>query len=88
MATSDLTMPGPVARALARATTEFLATQQVELDRFEVVVSTGADACEVIFIPAADPGPTTRGGQASAGREMHFWVTLTDGQLVRSSFAR
>ena len=88
MATSDLTMPGPVARALARATTEFLATQQVELDRFEVVVSTGAGTCEVVFVPAADPGASTRGGQTSAGREMHFWVTLTDGQLVRSSFAR
>jgi len=85
---SEITMSGPVARAVARAMTEFLATQQVELERFEVVVATGAGACEVIFLPAPDAGPTTRGGESSAGREMHFWVSLTDGQLLRTSFAR
>ena len=88
MAMNDLTMPGPIARAVARATTEFLATQQVDLDRYEVIVSTDASACEVVFLPAADPGASVRGGQTSAGREMHFWIALADGQLLRSSLAR
>ena len=85
---TEITMTGPVARAIARATTEFLAMQQVELERFEVVAITADGTCEVVFLPAPDPGPTTRGGQSSAGREMHFWLSLVDGQLLRKSFAR
>ena len=87
--TTEIRMPAAVARAVARATNEFLAIHpRAELGRFEVVVITEARACEVVFVPAADPGASARGGQTSAGREMHFWIALADGQLLRSSFAR
>ncbi|MFL6700041.1 MAG: hypothetical protein ACJ8GJ_22960 [Vitreoscilla sp.] len=86
--TTEITMTGPVARAVARATTEFLSAGHGAIDRFEVIVTTGADTCEVIFVPEPDPGATTRGGQSSAGREMHFWVSTADGELLKSSFAR
>ena len=83
-----ITLPGPIARAVARATAEFLAAQQVELDRFEVVVETDAHTCEVIFVPSPDAGASARGGETSAGREMHFRIALADGQVLRTSFAR
>ena len=85
---SEITIPGPMARALARATAEFLAAGHGAIDRFEVVVATDATTCEVIFVPQPDAGATMRGGRSSAGPEMHFWVSLSDGELLRSSFAR
>ena len=91
MATSptiDITMPGSVARAVARATTEFLAAKQGVVDRFDVVVATRGGTCEVIFVPEHDPGASVRGGQSSAGSEMHFWVSIADGELLKTSLAR
>ena len=81
-------MSGAVARALARATTEFIAAGEGAAEHFEVVVVVGTGDCEVAFVPQPDPGPPVRGGQAQAGRERHFGVSIGDGELLRSSFAR
>jgi hypothetical protein len=84
---SETTMSGTAARAVARATSEFVASGQA-VDRFEVVVMRHAESYEVVFVPEPDPGASVRGGQTSAGREMHFWISAADGELLKTSFAR
>ena len=86
--TTEITMPGAIARAVARATTGFLAAREGDIHRFEVIVTTDADTCEVAFVPEPDSGATPRGGRTSAGREMHFRVSIADGELLQTSFAR
>ena len=86
--TPEITMSGPIARAVARAAAEFQSAGHGAIERFEVIVATDGATCEVIFVPEPDPGASIRGGQSSAGREMHCWISIADGELLRSSFAR
>lgn len=82
----ETVLAGLAARAVAAAWPLF-EREGASAARYEVIVVTHADAFEVIFVPAADGGPSVRGGATGAGRELHCWVSR-DGQVLRQHYAR
>jgi len=87
MSTAEITLSGPQARAIAVAHAEFQKTAYL-VEHYEVIVATHDDAFEVIFLPAAAPGRSTRGGETPAGKEIHYWVARRDYALLRTTYAR
>lgn len=83
----ETTLSGLEARAIAAAYREFAQTGH-EIHRYTVIVERRATHCSVIFVPEQEPGHSVRGGHSAAGREIHYQVSLADGQLMRTSYAR
>jgi hypothetical protein len=87
MSRSEITLPGPMARAVAASHAEFTKTGYA-IERYEVIVVTHADAFEVVFVPQPAPGEDVVGGYNSAGRELHYWISTRDFSLLRTSYGR
>jgi hypothetical protein len=87
MMTTDITVPGPQARAIAVAQAEFQKTA-FAIENYQVIVTPHADAFEVTYLPAQPAGRSVRGGETPAGKEIHYWVSRQDFSLLRTSFAR
>ena len=83
----DTTFTGLEARALAVAHAAFAETGH-DLRRYAVVLRSQGASCEIVFVPEQEPGRSVRGGETSAGREIHYHVNLDSGLLERTHFAR
>lgn len=84
---SETTLPGPVARAVAAACAEFALSGQ-DIANFSVDILPQGDECEVVFVPDAGGSSLPRGGRTPAGRETHYGVQLSTGQLTTRHYAR
>jgi hypothetical protein len=83
----EITLTGHQARAVAVACGEF-DKSGATAENHEVIVATHADAFEVVFLPEAPAGPSVRGGETPAGKEIHYWVSRRDFSLQKTTFAR
>jgi hypothetical protein len=56
--------------------------------KFQVYVDDDDENHEVIFVPIRTKEDVGRGGIAAAGREVHYFVSKENFEVVRRSFSR
>lgn len=60
-----------------------------EIDNFIVRICDEDDEISVTFVPKIDEqeGPTL-GGRTRHGREIHYYISKSDGRIIRKHYAR